>query len=111
MFYLGSISGSSGAAYNWSGGVSGFANFSIPKQTKAFFLEASASGTRFLMSAATGYTAFLSTGGVVAGANLQAAGVVYGPYARAAGTDISIGVYHASATQYSVRIFGAHTPS
>jgi len=110
VYYLGSISGASGAAYNWSGGVSGFANFAIPRHTKALYLETSASGTRFLLSAATGYTGFLNTGAGLAGANLQAAGVLYGPFYRAAGTDVAVGVYNGGVTQYSVRVFGAHTP-
>lgn len=122
MFYFGTISGSSGAAYNWSGGVSGFAwsggvsgtmGFPLPPSVKAFYLEPSASGLRFAISPATGFTGFLSTAGSAVpggvGAVMQAAGTLYGPFYRSPTPNWSIGVYSASATQYSVRVFGAHT--
>lgn len=106
MYYLGSISGSSGAAYNWSGGVSGFANFVIPSRVGRIYLEPSASGTRFALSAATGYTGFLGTGAGLGAAVMVAAPALYGPFA-VIGNNCSVGVYLGSATQYSVRVFGA----
>lgn len=110
MYYYGTVSGASGAAYNWSGGVSGFAGFAIPAGAKALYLESSASGIRFRLSSATGYTAFLNTGAGLGAANLQAAGVLYGPFYRVPEANCSVGVYSAGATQYSVRVFGAPTP-
>lgn len=108
MYYQGTISGSSGAAYNFTGGVSGFAGFAIPLGVKSLYLESSASGIRFALSAATGYTGFMNTGAGVGGANLQAAGQIYGPYRRL-GENCSVGVYSAGATQYSVRVFAGPT--
>jgi hypothetical protein len=107
MYYLGSISGASGAAYNWSGGVSGFANFRVPAGVKALYLEPSASGLRFALSAATGYTGFLGTGAGLGAAIMQNV-ALHGPYRRL-GDNCSVGIYSAGATQYSVRVFGAPT--
>lgn len=105
MYYLGSISGSSGAAYNWSGGVSGFAGFNIPISAKALYLEPSASGLRFALSAATGYTGFLNTGAGLGAAVMQAGGQLYGPFRTIPMVNCSVGIFSPGATQYSVRIF------
>lgn len=110
MYYLGSISGASGAAYNWSGGVSGFAGFSVPLGAKALYLEGSASGLRFALSAATGYTGFLGTGGAVGSVQLAGPATLQGPFYRTPGANCMVGIYTSTATQYSVKVFGAHTP-
>lgn len=109
MFYLGSISGASGSAYNWSGGASGFANFAIPAGSKALYLEGSASGLRFALSAATGYTAFLATGGAIGSAQLAGPATLQGPFYRIPGANCTVGIYTSTATQYSVKVFGAPT--
>lgn len=105
MYWLGSISGASGAYYNNRTGVSGIGAFSIPTGLKgAFYLEPSASGCRFLLSAATGVTNFVQADGLNT-AQLQGPGILNGPF-RFAGQPV-IGVFNGGATQYSVRVFGA----
>lgn len=106
MYYLGSISGSSGAAYNWSGGASGLANFPIPQGPRAFYFVPSASGLRFALSAATGYTGFLGTGAGLGTVQLVGPDQLNGPF-QVGSLNSAVGIYNSSATQYSVRVFTA----
>lgn len=107
MYYLGTVSGASGGAYNWSGGASGIANFTIPKYANALYFEPGVSGIRFALSHATGYTAFLSTGAGINAAQLGGPTGVQGPFYKPPGLDTSVGFYFSNSTQYSVRVWAA----
>lgn len=107
MFYLGTITGASGAYYNNQTGASGIGTFSIPPSTRALYLVPSASGTTFLLSAATGVTGFISAAN---GAQLSGPGVINGPFRPVAGTNfqnVTVGIYNSAGGFVSVRVFAA----
>jgi hypothetical protein len=62
MFYLGTVTGTSGAYSNQSAGNSGLGTFIIPKSVRALYLVPSHSGISFEL-----FTATSSTGGAATG--------------------------------------------
>lgn len=109
MYFLGTISGASGAYYNNVTGLSGVGAFSIPPNIKSVYLQPSHSGISFGFSIATGTTSFMNA---TNGARLVGPDTLCGPYRIISGAGMAaptIGVYAPGATQYSVRIFGSPT--
>lgn len=106
MYYLGTVTGASGAYYSNQTGASGVGAFSIPKNVKSLYMVPSASGLTFLLSAATGVTGFISAAN---GAQLEGPGVINGPFKPVIGNDanIVVGIYNAAGGFLSVRIFGS----
>ena len=111
MFFLGTITGASGAYYNNVTGVSGFGAFSIPVSAKSVYLVPSASGLQFCMGVATGPTGpgpnFANLNNT---AQLAGPGQINGPF-RLPPTNYPtiLGIYAQGATLYNVRVFGAPT--
>lgn len=106
MYWLGTISGASGAYYNHSTGASGVGAFNFPAGLKGqLYLEPSASGLRFALSTATGVTGFIQAGGLNT-AQLQGPGVLNGPFRFVQGPNLALGIYGYGLGQ-SVRVFVA----
>lgn len=112
MFYLGTITGSSGACYNRQTGVSGLGTFEIPKTTKALWFVPSMSGMGVLISQATGITNFCNAANFV---QLDYPGV-QGPYRVTAdhlNGNVQVAIYSpapgSAALFTSVRVFSGPT--
>ncbi len=110
MYFLGSISGASGAYYNNVTGVSGIGAFSIPPSVKAIYLVPGTTGIAFALGAANGPTSFLNAvnGAPLYGASGHLAGSINGPF-RVIGPNITVGIYNALGGFVSCRVFAAPT--
>lgn len=108
MFYLGTISGSSGACYNTQTGVSGLGTFGTTGIRK-LWLVPSASGMGFLLSLATGITNFCTAANY---AQIAAPGVLNGPFNVPPGVNpVQVAVYSpvtgGASLFVSCRVFGS----
>lgn len=106
MYFLGTISGASGAYYNNTTGVSGIGAFTIPANAKSLYLTygASLSNVTFAFSNATGVTSFLNSAN---GAPVPPFGTIGGPYRVTQGT--KVGIYNPNSVFVSVLVFAAPT--
>lgn len=98
MYYLGTITGSSGSASNHRTGPSGLGTFAIPKTVRSLYLVPGASGVFFELGVATGATTTLGRG-----AQLQP-NQINGPY-TCIGEEICVSVYHTQAGSVSIRVY------
>lgn len=106
MYFLGSVSGASGAANNQQSG-----GFDIPPSTRALYLMASATGVQFELGVATGGTGstFQTTqtrAGFLDGPNL-----LCGPFRviqNAQGHPV-VSIYNTTGGNVSVRVYMAPT--
>lgn len=111
MYYLGTITGTSGGNYNNQTGPSGIGTFTIPAGTRSIYLVPSASGLSFALSNATGITAFMNAGNgafLAAPPLINAPNPISGPY-RVTGPNIVVGIWNAAGGAISVRIFSGPT--
>lgn len=108
MYYIGTVTGTSGACYNDVTGPSGIGTFSIPTGIRALYLVPSASGVDFAMGHLA--TNFGATGLAQGrGAQLTGPGVINGPFRIVQGNAVRVAVMHNQAGFVSVRVFGAPT--
>lgn len=80
MYYLGSITGASGAYSNQQTGASGIGVFQIPPSVKALYIVPSASGTLFEIGVATGPTGSTFQTTLARGAQLEGPALISGPF-------------------------------
>lgn len=110
MFYLGTITGSSGSAYNNQTGPSGLGTFPIPAGAQALYLECSASGVRAEFYVATGITSFTNT---ARGIQLAGPNAINGPFRLPrlgpGAPPVLVGISHAQSGFVSVRVFSTPT--
>ena len=110
MYYLGTITGSSGACNNSMTGVSGLGTFKVPQNNKALYLMPSATGIQFELFAATGISSLTTAG---RGAFLDGPNLVNGPFRTVAagpsGAAAVISIYNAAGGFVSVNIYAAPT--
>lgn len=107
MFYLGSITGTSGACSNAWTGPSGIGFFTIPPAIKALYLQSSASNVGFEFGVATGISFQTREGRA---ANIDTGGVIYGPF-RCNGGQLGtvVSIYNTTGGTVSVRVYAAPT--
>lgn len=107
MYFLGSISGASGAANNQQAG-----GFPIPPGTRALYLVSSAAGVLFEFGGHTGSTGatFQTTQG--RGALIDSTGI-YGPFSCVVspvpGVQTVVGIYNTTGGNVSVRVYASPT--
>jgi hypothetical protein len=114
MYYLGTITGTSGAASNaWtgpSGGVaSGVGFFNIPPSVKSLYLVSSASGVLAELSVATGIS-FQTT--AARGAQIDGPGMIVGPLrcgVGGQGNPTVVSIFNPGLGTVSVRVYAAPT--
>lgn len=107
MYFLGSITGASGAYSNVQTGVSGIGTFAIPAGAKSLYLVASASGLKFELGGASGFQTTALRGAPLAGPD-----VLNGPFrvpAGAPGTIVSI--FNSAGGFISCRVYSSPTSS
>lgn len=102
MFYLGTITGTSGAASNYRTGPSGLGTFSIPVTTKSVYVVPGASGVLFELGTTTGFVTSLARGAQLLPNQLN------GPY-HCTGDAVCVSVYHNQAGAISVRVYSGPT--
>jgi hypothetical protein len=101
MFYLGTITGTSGAYSNQSAGNSGIGTFIIPKSVRALYLVPSHSGISFELLNATSSTGGAATGvgtfqtSVGRGAQLNP-NAVNGPFRTIGGPEHIVSIWYGS---------------
>lgn len=110
MYYLGTITGSSGACSNAWTGPSGLGFFNIPPGTKSLYLQGSASGIGFELGVATGVS-FQTT--LARCANLDQPNIIYGPFrcisTGPGGAPTVVGIYNNTGGTVSVRVYAGPT--
>jgi hypothetical protein len=108
MYYLGTITGSSGSCSNAWTGPSGLGVFAIPPGTKALYLMPSASGTSFELGVATGIS-FQTT--AARAAQLDGPNLVNGPFrvinAGPSGQPTVVAIFNPAGGAVSVRVYAA----
>lgn len=109
MYYLGSITGTSGACSNAWTGPSGVGFFTIPSTVKSLYLVASASNVGFELGIATGIS-FQTRDGRAA--NIDTGNIIYGPFrcgVGGAGTPTVVSIYNTTGGTVSVRVYAGPT--
>lgn len=111
MYYLGTITGSSGACSNAWTGPSGLGFFAIPPSVKSLYLVSSASGVLAELAIATGIS-FQTTLG--RGAQLDGPGVIVGPLRCGVGPGTNsaptvVSIYNTTGSTVSVRVYAGPT--
>lgn len=109
MYFLGTITGSSGICYNRQTGVSGLGTFEVPAGVKSVWLQPSMSGMCAQFSTATGITNFAAAGtaGQIGYPGVQ------GPFRVVPGAQCQIAIYSplpgSAALFTSMRVFWSPT--
>ena len=108
MYFLGSISGASGAVNNQQSG-----GFAIPPGTKSLYLVASQPGVLFEFGSATGSTGATFQTTAARGALIDATGI-YGPFRCVCepvnpGMQTVVGIYNPGLGNVSVRVYSSPT--
>lgn len=108
MYWLGTISGASGAYSNQQTGASGLGYFAIPQSVKSLYLVPSASGISLELLNATGSTG--STFQTAAGRCAQLTpNTINGPFRTIGGPHHVVSVYYTGTGFVSVRVFAGPT--
>ncbi len=105
MYFLGSITGASGAYSNQQTGASGIGVFQIPPSIRSIFLVPSASGVLFELGTATGATGGTFQTTVARGAQLDGPANISGPFRTIPGTYTVVSIFNAAGGFVSVRVF------
>ena len=103
MYYLGTISGMSGAYNNLLTGVSGIGTFKIPAATKRLYLVPGGSGISFELGVAT---SFQTTAARAAQLKSITGDVINGPFSCDHGPTVVVSAY-CPVAGWSVRVYGA----
>src|SRR5215471_4615628 len=108
MYFLGSISGASGAANNQQSG-----GFDIPPGTKSLYLVSSAAGVLFEFGSHTGSTGATFQTTDRRGALIDSTGI-YGPFPVIPNNPIHntrtvVGIYNTTGGNVSVRVYASPT--
>ena len=103
MYFLGTISGMSGAYNNLLTGVSGIGTFTIPAAAKRLYLEPSASGIRFEFGVATSFQTTAARGRLL---RTAVGDFENGPYGCDTGPVHVVSCYFPG-TGWSVRVYGS----
>lgn len=114
MYFLGAITGSSGACSNAWTGPSGIGFFAIPPGVKSIYLQASTGGVTggvgFEFQQATGIS-FQTT--AARAANIDTGGIIYGPFRCGSpgplGNPTVVSIYNTTAGTVSVRVYAGPT--
>jgi hypothetical protein len=114
VYYLGTITGASGAYSNQQTGASGIGTFFIPPAVRALYLMASASGVLFELGASTGVTGAIgSTFQTTAarGAQLDGPNTIMGPFRCVSTPNQStvVSIFNSAGGFVSVRVYAAPT--
>ncbi len=107
MYYLGTITGYTGAVNNQTTGLSGLGLFNIPLGTRSLYLVPSASGLLCEFGVATGPTGstFLTT--KLRGAQLDGPNLISGPFTVVAGNFPVVSIWTDQAGFVSVRVYAS----
>jgi len=108
MYFLGSVSGTSGAYSNQMTGASGVAPFLIPKGTRSIYLEPGVAGLRFEFGGNTSGSGGSFQTTRTRGALLTGTGLINGPF-RVPRTDqfLVVSIYNEAGGSMSCRVFAA----
>jgi hypothetical protein len=112
MFFLGAITGSSGAYSNQQTGASGVGTFAIPPGTQSLYLMPSASGISFEFGVATGPTAGTFQTTPNRAAQLEGPNLLSGPFRcpRTVGPEcVVVSIVSQSAGFVSMRVYASPT--
>lgn len=107
MFYLGTITGSSGAYSNQATGVSGIGVFQIPPNVRSLYLVPQQSGILFEFFAATGTTGNTSQTTAARGAQLDGPNNISGPFRTVPNVCTVVSIF--SPGVVSVRVYAGPT--
>lgn len=107
MYFLGSITGTSGACSNAWTGPSGVGFFMIPASIKSVYLQSSASNVGFELGVATGIS-FQTRDSRAA--NIDIGGVIYGPF-RCVNSQYPtvVSIYNTTGGTVNVRVYAGPT--
>lgn len=109
MYFLGSITGASGAYSNQQTGASGIGTFVIPPSTQSVYLMPSASGVSFELGAASGTTGSTFQTTLARAAQLDGPGLISGPFRVAKGSNCVVSVFNPAGGFVSVRVYSSPT--
>lgn len=103
MFYLGTVTGASGAYSNQATGLSGIGTFAIPTGTRELYLAPSASGILCEIAGAS----HMTTAARAAQLNFAPAGggIINGPYRVPPGGNPTVAIYNSAGGFVSVRVY------
>jgi hypothetical protein len=106
MYFIGSISGASGAYNNRTTGNSGVHAFTIPAHVKSLYLVPQQSGLKFELGAATGIS-FLTS--AARAAQMSGPNVINGPFNCIDGGNVVVSIYWSGAGFCSCQVYGSPT--
>lgn len=111
MFFLGAITGASGAYSNQRTGASGIGTFPIPPGTKSLYLMPAASGILFEMGIATGGSGSTFQTTQARGAQLDGPNLISGPFRcpRIMGAHTVVSIYNSAGGFVSVNVYASPT--
>lgn len=109
MYFLGAITGTSGACSNAWTGPSGVGFFTIPPTVKSLYLVSSASNVGFELGIATGIS--FQTRDARA-ANIDVGNIIYGPFRcgpGGQGGNTIVSIYNTTGGTVNVRVYAGPT--